>query len=297
MLEDYHGHGTFIVGEIGAALNGIGVNGVCANVTVVPIKIAAVNDAYASAMKRGAQYAECIGIKVLNLRYGFKTDKRDAILGSGYTGVLVVAAGNQNTDVGAGGNFGHVNDISNWLFVGATTSNGTKYTDSNYSSKYVDLFAPGQKIDGIGMDGKSYTTMSGTSMAAPFVTAAAAILLENNPFLTPTEVCEKLVNTVSKTSALTQYCVSGGILNLAAATKSLYSDYRKPYSLGDVTGDGYIKSTDYLLIKRHVLGTYTLTGKALQAADVNGNGKVDSIDYLYVNRFVNETLYFPPYLP
>lgn len=295
-ITDYYGHGTFIVGQIGATLNGFGVNGVCANVSIVPIKITATDKAFPSAMARAAKYAEEVGIKVLNLSYGCRTETRDTILEANYTGVLVIAAGNDNTDVGAGGNYGHVNNISNWLFVGATTSDGTKASFSNYNQQYVDLFAPGDGIDGIGKNGTNYVQMTGTSMAAPFVTAAAAILLENNPCLTPTEVCDKLIATASKTSALTQYCVSGGILNLAAATDSLYSDNRGAYSLGDINGDGYVTEIDYMLLKRYVLGTYTLNENALQAADVNGDAQTDAIDYMLVYRFVLKTFYFPPCL-
>ncbi|HAN20555.1 MAG: hypothetical protein A2Y15_01040 [Clostridiales bacterium GWF2_36_10] len=53
---------------------------------------------------------------------------------------------------------------------------------------------------------------------------------------------------------------------------------------GDASGDGKINSSDYLLVKRHFLETYTLTGEFLSAADVDGSGSVSSTDYLKVKR-------------
>ena len=132
-------------------------------------------------------------------------------------------------------------------------------------------------------------------MAAPFVTGAAAILLEDNPFLTSEQICQKLMNTVTKDSQFTNYCVSGGILNISAATTSLRTDYRGAYSLGDIDGDGYITETDYILLKRAVLGTFLLNSQQSLAADVNNDQTVDTIDYMLVKRFILGTLYFPPH--
>lgn len=55
---------------------------------------------------------------------------------------------------------------------------------------------------------------------------------------------------------------------------------------GDVNEDGVIEATDYLLLKRAVLGTFNLTEGQTAVADVSGDGKVDSIDYLLVKRHV-----------
>ncbi len=60
--------------------------------------------------------------------------------------------------------------------------------------------------------------------------------------------------------------------------------------LGDVNEDGSVNSTDYALIKRHILGTQTLKGQALVNADVNKDGSVNSTDYALVKRYILGTI-------
>ena len=55
---------------------------------------------------------------------------------------------------------------------------------------------------------------------------------------------------------------------------------------GDVNGDGKASATDYLLVKRYVLGTFKLAGDGLKAADINTDGKVQATDYLLLKRYV-----------
>lgn len=58
------------------------------------------------------------------------------------------------------------------------------------------------------------------------------------------------------------------------------------YKLGDVNDNGKVDANDYLLLKRHVLKTFTLSEKQQKPADVDKNGKIDSKDYLLVKRAV-----------
>lgn len=55
--------------------------------------------------------------------------------------------------------------------------------------------------------------------------------------------------------------------------------------LGDANGDGIVNSVDYLLVKRAVLGTFSL-GERAAYADVNRDGAIDSVDYLFIKRAV-----------
>ncbi len=57
-------------------------------------------------------------------------------------------------------------------------------------------------------------------------------------------------------------------------------------SLGDINADNNVDSTDYALLKRHILGTSSLTGKALQNADTNGDGDANSTDYALIKKYI-----------
>ena len=59
--------------------------------------------------------------------------------------------------------------------------------------------------------------------------------------------------------------------------------------LGDINGDGVIKSLDYMKIKNHIVGTNKLEGAYLRAADVSGDGKVSSLDYMKVKNQIMGT--------
>ncbi len=55
---------------------------------------------------------------------------------------------------------------------------------------------------------------------------------------------------------------------------------------GDVNGDGKITSSDYVLIKNHIMGTSSLSSTAQQSADYNGDGKITSSDYVLVKNYI-----------
>ncbi len=54
--------------------------------------------------------------------------------------------------------------------------------------------------------------------------------------------------------------------------------------LGDVNLDGKINSTDFMQVRRHYLGLYSITGDGLIAADVNSDGKINSTDFMQIRR-------------
>ena len=56
--------------------------------------------------------------------------------------------------------------------------------------------------------------------------------------------------------------------------------------LGDVNWNGQIEATDYLLLKRVVLGTFQLTDAQKSVSDVNRDGAINAMDYMLVKRHV-----------
>ncbi len=56
--------------------------------------------------------------------------------------------------------------------------------------------------------------------------------------------------------------------------------------LGDVNGNGKVDANDYMLVKRHFLGTYELDDFGIEAGDCNGDGKITANDYFIIRRHV-----------
>ena len=67
----------------------------------------------------------------------------------------------------------------------------------------------------------------------------------------------------------------------------------EPGAPGDITLDGRIDAQDYLLLKRHVLGTYVLNAAQRQCADLNRDGDIDVQDYLLLRRALLGTYTLP----
>ena len=102
-----------------------------------------------------------------------------------YSGLLVCAAGNEESNNDVTNVFpGGYNDLKNVITVGSSTMSDTRSSFSNYGRTRVDLFAPGEGIlSTISTD--AYTQEWGTSMAAPYVTGTAALLLARDSQLLP----------------------------------------------------------------------------------------------------------------
>ena len=185
---DDNGHGTHIAGIAAAVTdNGRGIAGVAGGSMVMPVKVLDASGAgdYA-AIIQGIRYAADRGAKVINMSLGgpgFSRAMRDAVAAALEGGVTVVAAsGNENGPVCSPGNLDGV------IAVGAVDSANQRASFSNYGPE-LDVMAPGVDIISLFKgDAASYTMMSGTSMAAPFVSGVAALVRAANPALNPAEV-------------------------------------------------------------------------------------------------------------
>lgn len=60
---------------------------------------------------------------------------------------------------------------------------------------------------------------------------------------------------------------------------------------GDLNGDGQRTALDYIMLKRHVMGTYRILDAYLAAADIDRNGRTDSMDYVLLKRNVMNSYY------
>ncbi len=289
-------HGNRVAGIIGADFDDGGVNGICQNVTMIPIKIA--NDttatSTASAQLKGINKAIELGADIINLSFSMSTYSELIIQTIEDNNILfVTSADNDGVDITNGSGCKR-NDSPNWIVVGAMTEQEEKRSNSNYSSIYVDLFAPGENNWTTSIN-NDYDYIGHTSGATPHVTAACALLMSVATHKTPLQIRQLLLDNVKEIDGFDEYCVTGGTLSIVNAINALYEENRGAYTKGDVSGDGYVDEIDYLFCKRICLNTLTPSDAQLNAADVDGNGTVNAVDYIFINRYCGKTYYFAPF--
>lgn len=216
------GHGTHVAGIIaGHGNNGIGVAGTCWTASVMPVRFMdARGRGSTSDAVTGLDYAIHMGAKVVNCSFGSPSDSsalEDAVKAARTKGVLlVVAAGNDSASIEMAPTYPASFTQGNILAVAATDADGELASFSNFGAQSVDLGAPGEGIYST-YPTSEYKVLSGTSMAAPFVAAAAAMLLEQDSALTYSEIRIALIASVDPVPSLAGRTVTGGRLNLDRA--------------------------------------------------------------------------------
>ncbi len=223
--NDDYGHGTHVAGIIGAVgYNGVGITGVAWHVQLMALKsLDATGEGSISDAIECLDYARAHGAKIVNASWGsyqFTSQAlRDAIANLRDAGIIFVAAcGNSAGDNDANPLFPASYEFDNIVAVAATTRTDTLASFSNWGHTTVDLAAPGSPVFSTwnGSD-NDYRYYDGTSMAAPHVAGAAALMWSLNPALTYRQVIAALLANTDPLPSLAGKTVSGGRLNLALA--------------------------------------------------------------------------------
>jgi hypothetical protein len=222
--RDDHYHGTHCAGTIGAVGNNAqGVAGVCWAVKIMAVKFL---DSGGSGTTANAiasvQYATDMGARVMSNSWGggaYDQGLKDAIDAAGRAGIIfVAAAGNDGVNTDTSPHYPSAYNSENIISVMATDKYDAKASFSSYGLVTVDLGAPG--VDILSCEpGNTYGLLSGTSMAAPHVSGACALLLSVNPGLEYKQVKDILIQTVDTT--LPGRCVSNGRMNLHRALSNI----------------------------------------------------------------------------
>jgi len=228
---DDYGHGTHVAGIIGAVgNNGLGVTGVNWSVSLMPLKICnAEGSCFLSDEIAALEYAVNHGAKVANASfggdYGGYQPEEEAIQAAGKAGLLyVAAAGNSASDNDDTPFYPASYPLENIVSVAATTSSNTLASFSDYGLSSVELGAPGQSIlstlptSGPLSSSTGYGELSGTSMATPQVSGAAALLWSLHPSWTMQQIRSRLLATVRPLPSLIGKVSTCGELDVGVAT-------------------------------------------------------------------------------
>ncbi|MDZ4121507.1 MAG: S8 family serine peptidase, partial [Candidatus Cloacimonadaceae bacterium] len=321
--QDDVGHGTHVAGIIGASTNNsIGVAGVAGGwgftdhgCTVMPVRIGNYHTSVDNAIL-GIRWAVANGAEVLNMSWGWEGVNLTLrnwirfIMGLNPTIVFVAAAGNNGSSVSCS-----PANIQGVISVGASGPNDEKAQYSNYGS--LDLCAPG----GVGNVGdttamisttpqddeflfhfppaswnSNYEYASGTSMAAPVVSGAVALLKEQFVGITRDQIIQRLQGTSDdltqmNSNPIFMNSLGTGRLNVFRA---LTEDPHPAYRLNAITvedgNDGILSTGEGQVDLRITLKNWWLNGvdhiRGFLSTDDpyitidSDEGLWDSIDYL-----------------
>lgn len=245
--RDGHGHGTHVCGIVGAiANNGIGISGAAPEVTILPIKVTtSTGDADDATISKGIVDAVDKGARVINLSIGGPDPSPillDALNYAFNKNVsVVIAAGNDGRAVNFPAAYNGV------ISVGAITPTDKIASYSSHDKRLV-MVAPGGGTPGRNEGEPIYSTtptypvyitmferktnnyglLAGTSMAAPQVTATAALLLSQEPTLSPAQLRTRLAASSDDGGAPGYDEYYGfGVLNVEKALASNLDDGRR----------------------------------------------------------------------
>jgi serine protease len=215
---DDNGHGTHVAGIIAANTgNGVGIAGAAPGVNILPVKVLDGNGSgWDSDVAAGIIWAADNGASVINLSLGGAADPltAEAIIYAQQRGALIVAAG---------GNSGSTTNAPSYpaaypqVMAVAAASSTTSIANYSTRGSYIDITAAGTAILSTYPQG-AYGYSSGTSMSAPFVSAAAAVIFSSAPGITAQAVSSRLLTYSRDMGEAGPDLLSGsGLLDVAAA--------------------------------------------------------------------------------
>jgi hypothetical protein len=286
-----HRHGTEVAGIIADLTRGL------------PVDILPMSTAHwlgMPALANAIRWAADNGVDVINLSF---EQARDPALCSAINyatdrGMVVVAAagnsgGNLDT-MAATCNNGHLRGPS--IFVSAVNSSDANVGNSNFGTA-VSLAAAGHDVGAPSHDMRnppSPTTTHAagmTSIAAPHIAAAAALLLLNRPDLTPAQVKSTLEGCASfrppHTGLAPRY--GAGIPDMALLIN------HGPPNWGDVNGDGDITAADVTMLRSYIAAHDKAVWRAENPrfnpanADANDDGFINAADVTLIRRWIAAT--------
>lgn len=225
---DLNGHGTHVAGVIAASLNNLGIVGVAPEVSLLIFKVldykgSGTTESLINAINYAVNWKGPNNerVNILSLSLGLSSSKEklhNAVKQAIANNIAIVVASGNNGDGDFSTNeYSYPAGYDEVIAVGATDPHQAiaNFTNTN---KEVDIYAPGVDIESTYIN-EDYVTLTGTSMAAPHVSGALALLInkyENLQKRKPTE--PELFNYLMQHTTNVQigdYGETISILNLA----------------------------------------------------------------------------------
>ncbi len=224
-IADQTGHGSHVAGIIGAVGNNtFNIAGVAWRVQLMALKNSdATGTSSASDSAACVDYAVAKGAHLINCSFGgtsFSQTFFTALRAARDAGVIVVAsAGNDSTDNDSGAHFPSNYLLDNIVSVGNSGPGDLPSLSSAYGG-LVDLHAPGTSIVSLDLTATGQVSRSGTSMSAPHVTGALALLRARFPTDTYRQLINRLYRGAVRLPAFTGRSHTGARLDLLGAVTS-----------------------------------------------------------------------------
>lgn len=228
-------HGSHVAGTVAAAINnGLGVFGVCPGVRLISAKFLGPRGGTTANAVKAVNYLTDLKSRH-HLRLvasnnswgggGYSQALYNAIAAAGAADILfVAAAGNAGVNIDSSPSYPASYALPNVLAVAAIDKSGAKASFSNWGTASVAIAAPGVDILSTVPTRKGepgYASYSGTSMATPHVTGAAAFYASLNPCASAAQIKSALLAKATSDARLSAYVQNGRRLDLSGFAREL----------------------------------------------------------------------------
>jgi subtilisin family serine protease len=267
-------HGTHVSGILGAAgENDEGIAGVAWRPRIMPVVVTNGCTGLESWVAEGIVWAVDHGADIINmsLQYSAGTEAfADAVAYADAAGVIQIAAA---------GNTGGADDVQAparfpQTIAVAATDNRDRHEPFSSAGPEIDLAAPGWRIYSC-IGSSSYGYKSGTSMAAPFVTGAVALMKTVAPDLDPvTAKVMLMVHAEDIESPGFDDLTGTGRLDIEASLLALDP---QPPAAGDLNRDGLVDGEDFGIMLTG-WGPCPSDCEETCVGDLNGDCRIDGLD-------------------